>query len=108
MPLPSSPNSSSSVPARLLSAGEQRIDRFLWHARLARSRSIAKTMAERGHIRCDGRRIDRAHAKVRIGDVLSVPLARGIAVLRIESLPARRIPARARDTVYTLIEPPAG
>lgn len=82
----------------------QRIDRFLWHARLARSRSLARKIAERGHIRCDGRRIDRAHAKVRIGEVLSVPLPRGVKVLRIESLPPRRVSAKQLGEVYTAIE----
>ncbi|NNC71348.1 MAG: RNA-binding S4 domain-containing protein [Sphingomonadaceae bacterium] len=84
--------------------GGQRIDKFLWHARLARSRSLAKKIAERGHIRCNGRRIDRAHAIVRIGDVLSVPLPRGARILRIGSLPPRRVSARQIEEVYSPIE----
>ena len=78
-----------------------RLDKFLWFARLARTRAVAQAMAEAGHIRLGGRRLDRAHATVRVGDVLSVPLPRGVRVLRIVSLPSRRIPAREADTVYT-------
>ena len=51
-----------------------RIDKFLWFARLTRTRSLAQKKAEKGHIRCAGRRIDRAHATVRVGDILSVPM----------------------------------
>ncbi len=83
----------------------QRIDKFLWHARLARTRSLAKTIAESGHIRCDGRRIDRAHAVVRVGDVLSVPLPSGVRVLRVTSLPPRRVPAKQVGEVYETVQP---
>jgi ribosome-associated heat shock protein Hsp15 len=84
-----------------------RIDKFLWFARLARTRTLAREIAERGHIRCAGRRIDRAHATVRIGDVLSVPLSGGVRVLRVESLPARRVPPRQVAEVYSPLESPA-
>lgn len=78
-----------------------RIDKFLWFARLARTRSLARAIAEQGHVRCEGRRIDRAHATVKIGDVLSVPLPGGVRVLRVESLPARRVPAKLVGDIYT-------
>ncbi|WP_235973691.1 RNA-binding S4 domain-containing protein [Parasphingopyxis marina] len=81
-----------------------RIDKFLWFARLARTRTLARKIAEKGHVRCDGRRIDRAHAMVRIGDVLSVPLPGGVRVLRIESLPERRIAAAGVAQVYSTLE----
>ncbi|QLC25763.1 RNA-binding S4 domain-containing protein [Parasphingopyxis algicola] len=81
-----------------------RIDRFLWFSRLARTRALAQKIAEKGHIRCAGRRIDRAHAVVRVGDVLSVPLPGGVRVLRIESLPQRRVPAKLVAEIYQPIE----
>jgi len=81
-----------------------RIDKFLWFSRLTRTRSLAQKIAEKGHIRCAGRRIDRAHAVVRIGDVLSVPMPDGVRVLRVESLPERRVPARLVDEIYSRVE----
>ena len=81
-----------------------RIDKFLWFSRLTRTRSLAQKIAEKGHIRCAGRRIDRAHAVVRIGDVLSVPMPDGVRVLRIESLPERRVPAKLVDEIYSRVE----
>lgn len=81
-----------------------RIDKFLWFARFARTRSLAQRMAEKGHIRCDGRRIDRAHSLVRIGDILSVPMPDGVRVLRIESLPERRVSAKLVGEIYQPVE----
>lgn len=84
-----------------MSEATLRLDKFLWFARLAKTRDLARRIAERGHLRLGGRRIDRAHAPVRVGDVLSVPLPRGVRVIRVESLPGRRIPARDAAAVYT-------
>jgi len=67
-----------------------RLDKFLWFARLAKSRSAAAALAEAGHVRLDGRRIDRAHACVRVGSILSLPHGHGARVVRVEALPARR------------------
>lgn len=74
-----------------------RIDKFLWFARLTKTRTSAATLAEAGHIRIDGRRIDRAHAIVQPGAILTLMLNGRVRVLRIEILPHRRgAPAEAR------------
>ena len=82
----------------------QRLDRFLWFARLCKSRSIAQALCEQGHIRLDGRRVDRAHCPVRIGSVLSLPLPGpflgSVRVIRIVALPARRGPAPEAAALY--------
>ncbi|MFS0738272.1 S4 domain-containing protein [Sphingomonas sp. 1P06PA] len=79
-------------------ADQQRLDRFLWYVRLAKTRSAAQALAEAGRLRIDGRVIDRAHAAVRVGNVLSFALHDRVRVLRIVALPARRgPPAEARD-----------
>ncbi len=73
-------------------AEEQRLDRFLWYARLAKTRSAAQAIARDGHLR-----IDRAHALIRTGQVLSFPLHGRVRVLRVLALPERRgSPAEAR------------
>ncbi|MBY0519743.1 MAG: RNA-binding S4 domain-containing protein [Sphingomonas sp.] len=77
-----------------------RLDRFLWFARLARSRGVAQAMAEAGTMRLDGRRVDRAHAAVRVGSVLAFVQGSGVRVLRVEALPARRGPATEAATLY--------
>ena len=74
-----------------------RLDKFLWFARIAKTRSQAQAMAEAGRIRMGGRVVDRAHALVRVGDVLSFAQRGAVRVIRVEALPARRgPPAEAR------------
>lgn len=77
-----------------------RIDKLLWYVRLARTRSVAQAMAEAGHIRLNGRRIDRAHQKVAIGDVLTLPRGEGVKVISLLSLPVRRGPAQEAQSCY--------
>jgi ribosome-associated heat shock protein Hsp15 len=69
-----------------------RLDRFLWFARIAKTRSAAQAIAEKGTLRIDGRRIERSAAPVRIGSVLAFPLFGKVRVLRVEALPHRRGP----------------
>lgn len=77
-----------------------RIDKFLWFARLAKSRSIAQKMAEDGHIRLNGRRVERSHAAVRAGDLITFPHPGGVRVVRIRELPGRRGPAPEAQACY--------
>ena len=74
-------------------ADDLRLDKFLWFARIAKTRALAQAMAEKGRIRLNGRLIDRAHAAVRSGDVLSFAQRGEVRVLRVEALPCRRGPA---------------
>ncbi len=80
--------------------GTLRIDKFLWFTRLARSRSYAQALAEEGHIRLNGRRIDRAHAPVRPGDLITLPHGASARVVRVSMLPARRGPAPEAQSCY--------
>ncbi|WP_049785890.1 RNA-binding S4 domain-containing protein [Sphingobium chlorophenolicum] len=77
-----------------------RIDKFLWFARLAKSRSVAQKMAEDGHIRLNGRRIERSHSPVRAGDLITFPHPSGVRVVRILQLPGRRGPAPEAQSCY--------
>ncbi len=77
-----------------------RIDKFLWFARLSKSRSTAQKLAEDGHIRLNGRRIERAHAPVRAGDLITFPHPSGVRVVRVVQLPGRRGPAPEAQACY--------
>jgi ribosome-associated heat shock protein Hsp15 len=81
----------------------QRIDRFLWHARLAPNRPAAQAMAERAVIRLNGRRVERAHVPVRPGDVLTLPQGGRVLVIRIVQLPVRRGPSAEARLLYERI-----
>ena len=77
-----------------------RLDLLLYRLRLVRSRSKAKTLVESGHVRIDGRRVQRANALVSAGDTLTFPIGRGVCVLRILALPERRGPATEAQQCY--------
>ncbi len=86
-----------------------RLDRYLWWVRLAASRTVAQDIAEDGHLRIDGRAVDRAHAAVRIGNVLTFAAHGRIRVIRISALPVRRGPAAEAQGCYDeLIDAPHG
>ena len=86
-----------------------RLDKFLWFARIVKTRALAQQLAEQGRLRLGGRVIDRAHAPVRVGDVLSFAVRGNVRVIRVEALPLRRGPPAEARALYTdLSETPAG
>lgn len=81
-----------------------RIDKLLWFLRFAKTRPIAQTMAEAGHIRLNGRRVERGAARVGVGDVLVLPLPGGVRVIEILLLPERRGPAPEAQGCYRTLD----
>ena len=85
-----------------------RLDKFLWFARIVKTRALAQAMAENGRIRIGGRLVDRAHAPVKVGDVLSFAQRGLVRVLRIEALPVRRGPPAEARALYSELTSEAG
>jgi ribosome-associated heat shock protein Hsp15 len=84
-----------------------RLDKFLWFARIVKTRALAQALAEQGRLRIHGRVVDRAHAPVRVGDVLSFAIRGRVRLLRVEALPSRRGPPTEARTLYTDLAAPA-
>ena len=78
-----------------------RLDKWLWFARLAKSRGDAQRLCESRHLRIDGRVIDRASALVRAGSVISYPKHDEVVVVRVEGLADRRGPYVEARELYT-------
>ena len=89
-------------------ADSLRIDKFLWFARIVKTRALAQSLAENGRIRISGRLVDRAHAPVKVGDVLSFAQRGLVRVLRVEALPVRRGPPAEAQTLYSELTSEAG
>jgi len=89
-------------------ADSLRLDKFLWFARIVKTRPAAQALAEDGRIRILGRVVDRAHAPVRVGDVLSFAQRGEVRVLRVEALPVRRGPPAEARTLYSELTSEAG
>lgn len=81
-----------------------RIDKLLWFLRFAKTRGTAQALVGAGHIRLNGRRIERAHQGVTPGDVLVLPLPIGVRVIEVLALPHRRGPASEAQTCYRVLD----
>jgi ribosome-associated heat shock protein Hsp15 len=77
-----------------------RIDRFLFFIRLIKSRTLAQAVIENGHVRIDGRRVEKISEEVRIGSIVALPLDDRVHILRVLTLPNRRGPAPEARACY--------
>jgi ribosomal 50S subunit-recycling heat shock protein len=89
-----------------LAAGvdRQRVDRWLWHSRIVRTREAAAVLADAGHVRVNGVRIDAPGHMVRAGDVITIALDRGVRVLKVTGFADRRGPGGSGATLYEALE----
>ena len=78
----------------------QRIDKWLWHARVVRTRSDAAALAGSGHIRVNGKRVEAASQPVRLGDVLTIALDRAVRVIEVAGFCERRGGAPLARSLY--------
>jgi ribosome-associated heat shock protein Hsp15 len=79
----------------------QRLDKWLWYARFAKTRTLAAKLVTSGFVRVNGQRVENAAKGVVLGDVVTVSLPRGAVVARVEDLGERRGPATEARTLYT-------
>jgi ribosome-associated heat shock protein Hsp15 len=84
----------------------QRIDRWLWHARIAHTRTLAAALTVSGHVRLNGRRVDAAAQTARIGDVLTIALPSTVRVLKVVGFSPRRGGASQARALYDDLSPP--
>lgn len=78
----------------------QRLDKWLWFARFARTRSAAARLVEEGHVRLNGRRVEQAAHGLKPGDVLTLALPQATLVVRLCDLGSRRGPYEEARLLY--------
>ncbi|MBS3927591.1 MAG: hypothetical protein KGZ65_03100, partial [Sphingomonadales bacterium] len=79
-------------------------DKLLWFLRLAASRSFAQHWVQDGHIRLNGRRIEKPGTSIKAGDVLTLPMRSRVKVIEVAALPARRGPAEEAQSCYRVLD----
>jgi ribosome-associated heat shock protein Hsp15 len=84
----------------------QRLDKWLWFARVLKSRTLAARLVAEGHVRVNGVRVDAPAKAVIPGDVLTISLERAVKVFRIVSGGARRGPFEEARLLYEDLSPP--
>jgi ribosome-associated heat shock protein Hsp15 len=90
----------------MVAEGRQRIDKWLFFARVVKSRSLAAKLAIAGRVRINGDKADQASDSVKPGDVLTITLDRRILVYKVLLPGARRGPAEEARTLYEDLSPP--
>ncbi|MGB0748519.1 MAG: RNA-binding S4 domain-containing protein [Magnetospiraceae bacterium] len=83
-----------------------RLDKWLWHARFFKSRTLASKFCAAGKLRLNGDHLSKAHALVREGDVLTFPLGPHVRIIRVVALGTRRGPAPEAQALYDDLDPP--
>ncbi len=81
-----------------------RIDKLLWYLRFAKTRSAAQTLVGAGHVRLNGKRVERAALPAQAGDVLVLPLPQGVTVIALIALPGRRGPPAEAQSCYRVLD----
>ena len=87
-------------------AASQRLDRWLWCARFAKSRSLAARLCTSERITLGGVTVQKAHHAVRVGDQLTLRLGRVKRRIEVLALAQRRGPASEARTLYAETAPP--
>ena len=81
-----------------------RIDKWLWHARFYRTRSLAQEAACSGVLRLNSARVEKSSVSVKPGDILTVPRGqREVMVVRVQALGIRRGPAPEAQGLYEIL-----
>jgi ribosome-associated heat shock protein Hsp15 len=83
-----------------------RLDKWLWFARFAWTRSLATRLVINGRMRINGAPTQKAHHAVKAGDVLTFPLGPHIRVIKVIALGQRRGPASEAQSLYEDLDPP--
>jgi ribosome-associated heat shock protein Hsp15 len=77
-----------------------RLDKWLWFARVVKTRAIAQELAGSGHVRVNGQRAESAARAIRIGDVLTIALPSRVRLLKVQDVAERRGPASDAVRLY--------
>ncbi len=83
-----------------------RVDKWLWHARFFKTRTLAAAQVSGGHVRLNSDKIHKPSQTVAVGDVLTFPKAKHIRVIKVVGIGSRRGPAPEAQTLYEDLAPP--
>ncbi len=86
-------------------AASQRLDRWLWCARFAKSRALAARLCTGERVMLGGAMVQKAHQAVRVGDRLTLRLGRFERRIEVLALAQRRGPASEARTLYAETAP---
>lgn len=86
-------------------ASKLRIDKWLWFARVAKTRSLAAKLVTSGAVRLNKDKVSAASQAVKLGDVLTIVRGNQVLVYKVEALGSRRGPASEAQLLYEDLSP---
>jgi len=82
-----------------------RLDKWLWHARFFKTRSLAGKVCKGGKVRLNRSHVVKASSTVKPGDILTFQQANDIKVIKVLLPGERRGPAPEAQTLYEDLTP---
>src|SRR5258706_4645588 len=86
--------------------GRQRLDKWLWFVRMARTRTLCQKLVTSGRVRVNREKEVSPSRSVKVGDVLTVALDSGVRVLKIAAPGERRGGPPEARLLYEDLSPP--
>ena len=81
-----------------------RLDKWLFHARLCRTREVAQQVIEKGKVRLNGARVQKPGHALRPGDILTLALGGTVRVVKVQALAERRGGAEEASRLFETVE----
>lgn len=81
-----------------------RLDKWLFHARFVKQRSMATDLLKKRRIRVNDQLMSKAHYRIRLGDVVTLVKPERVTVVEVLGLGSRRGPAPEAQSLYRLID----
>jgi ribosome-associated heat shock protein Hsp15 len=85
------------------SVERQRLDKWLWHTRIVRTRTAAAGLVAGGRVRINGERVKAPGHALKLGDVVTTALDARVCIWRVEQFAERRGDAQAARVLYSEI-----
>ena len=84
---------------------EQRLDKWLWCARLTKTRTGAARLISEGKVRVNGERVLKPSRLVHAADVVTATHQGRLSIVRVVDFTERRGPASLAQTLYEDLTP---
>lgn len=85
----------------------QRLDQWLWFARITKSRTLAQALIERGKVRVNRQKIERTSHGLKAGDTITLSVGPRVRVFTVKAFGVRRGPAVEAQALYEELTPAA-
>lgn len=96
---------SSKAPSDAQSSQRLRVDKWLWYARVTKTRTLAQKLVSSGAVRIDSIRVTGPDYKIAPGMVLTMSVHERLRILKILELGTSRRPASEAALLYEDLTP---